>query len=213
MDVREKLVELIAQKVCETWSGTCDQWLPHDCGKCYANDCHISEIADHLISNGVTVQDGKPLDAFLHPVDAYKGLKAKYLVFKADTGERVGNCFVLRPDKDPAAVEAIRAYARATNNETLADDIYNWVGKSEPVQEWISVNDRLPDDEQEVLVIANGWGERLVYVGSHKRVEAQKSWLTGITNKSSEWLLWGWSYLKEPMVTHWMPLPQPPKGE
>ena len=81
------------------------------------------------------------------------------------------------------------------------------------VQEWISVDDRLPSDEQDVLVMAHGWGGRLVYVGSHKRVEAQKSWLTGITNKSSEWLLWGWSYLKEPMVTHWMPLPEPPKRE
>ena len=81
------------------------------------------------------------------------------------------------------------------------------------VQEWVSVDDRLPGDEQDVLVIAHGWDGRLVYVGSHKRVEAQKSWLTGITNKSSEWLLWGWSYLREPMVTHWMPLPQPPKGE
>ena len=81
------------------------------------------------------------------------------------------------------------------------------------VQEWISVEDRLPSDEQDVLVIAHGWGGRLVYVGSHKRVEAQKSWLTGITNKSSEWLLWGWSYLKEPMVTHWMPLPKLPEGE
>ena len=79
------------------------------------------------------------------------------------------------------------------------------------VQEWISVNDRLPDDEQEVLVIAHGWDGRLVYVGSHKRVEAQKSWITGITNKSSEWLLWGWSYLKEPIVTHWMPLPPAPE--
>ena len=57
------------------------------------------------------------------------------------------------------------------------------------VQEWISVEDRLPSDEQDVLVIAHGCGGRLVYVGSHKRVEAQKSWLTGITNKSSEWLL------------------------
>lgn len=79
--------------------------------------------------------------------------------------------------------------------------------------EWISVKDRLPDDEQEVLVIAHGWDGRLVYVGSHKRVEAQKSWLTGITNESSEWSLWGWSYLKEPMVTHWMPLPEPPKAD
>ena len=57
MDVREKLVELIAQKVCDTWSESCDEWLPHDCGKCYANDCHISEIADHLIRNGVTLQE------------------------------------------------------------------------------------------------------------------------------------------------------------
>lgn len=77
--------------------------------------------------------------------------------------------------------------------------------------DWISVRDRLPEDEQEVLVIAHGWDGRLVYVGSHKRVEVQKSWLTGITNKSSEWSLWGWSYLKEPMVTHWMPMPELPK--
>ena len=95
-------------------------------------------------------------------------------------------------------------------NAALADHL---IDHGVTVQEWISVDDRLPDDEQEVLVIAHGWGGRLVYVGSHKRVEAQKSWLTGITNKSSEWSLWGWSYLKEPMVTHWMPLPQPPKGE
>ena len=79
--------------------------------------------------------------------------------------------------------------------------------------DWISVKNRMPDDEQEVLVIAHGWDGRLVYVGSHKRVEAQKSWLTGITNKSSEWSLWGWSYLKEPMVTHWMPMPEPPKED
>lgn len=71
MDIREKMVELIAQKVCDTWSESCDQWLPHDCGKCYANDCHISEIADHLISNGVTVQECKvaEIDKFKLPID------------------------------------------------------------------------------------------------------------------------------------------------
>ena len=84
--------------------------------------------------------ESKPLEAFLHPIDAYKGLKAKYLVFKANTGERVDNCFVLRPDKDPAAVAALRAYAATTDNKILAEDIYNWVGKGEslrPTAEWI----------------------------------------------------------------------------
>lgn len=43
--------------------------------------------------------------------------------------------------------------------------------------------------------------------------EAETSWLTGITSKESEWCIEGWSYIREPMVTHWMPLPAPPKEE
>lgn len=81
------------------------------------------------------------------------------------------------------------------------------------VPQWISVKDRLPEAEQEVLVISRGWGNRLLYVGQYQKMEAQTSPLTGITSKESDWSLWGWSYLKEPQVTHWMPLPEPPKGD
>lgn len=35
--------------------------------------------------------------------------------------------------------------------------------------QWISVRDRLPENEQEVLVISHGWGGRLVYVGRYKK--------------------------------------------
>jgi hypothetical protein len=56
MTEKEMLVELIASKVCEDYSPVCDEWQPHDCGKCYTSDCRISEIADYLIANGVTVQ-------------------------------------------------------------------------------------------------------------------------------------------------------------
>ncbi len=56
------------------------------------------------------------------------GLRGKYIVIKEDTGELVKNCFVLRPDRDPAAVTALRAYAEATDNEALATDIINWIG-------------------------------------------------------------------------------------
>jgi hypothetical protein len=75
---------------------------------------------------------------------------------------------------------------------------------------WISVKDKLPEPEQDVLVIAHGWSGRLLYIGSYQRMEAETSWLTGVTSKASDWLLWGWSYLREPEVTHWMPLPEPP---
>lgn len=76
---------------------------------------------------------------------------------------------------------------------------------------WISVKDRLPEPEREVLLIAHGWKSRILYIGCLHHMDAQKSWLTGITSKESDWLMQGWSYLKEPTVTHWMPLPELPK--
>lgn len=114
-----------------------------DCWGCPANigdssclDVLHKDAADALESQQKRIEklekeQGKPLTAFLSPIDAYKGLKRKFLVFKSDTGEIVENCFVLRPGKDPAAVEALRAYARATDNATLSADIVNWVGKGE----------------------------------------------------------------------------------
>lgn len=55
------------------------------------------------------------------------GLRAKYIVRKAETGEIVDNCFVLCPKKDWAARFAVRAYADITNNVTLRDDLLEWV--------------------------------------------------------------------------------------
>ena len=81
------------------------------------------------------------------------------------------------------------------------------------VQEWIPVTERLPERDKEVLLIVHGWEDRLYYTGCLHRQEAERSWLTGIESKASDWKILGFSYLREPMVTHWMPLPQPPKGE
>ena len=191
MDVREKLVELLEVDL----SGS-DGYEPE-------------LIADYLLDNGVTVQDGKPLEAFMHPVDAYKGLKAKYLVFKADTGERVENCFVLRPDKDPASVEALRAYASATDNETLAKDIYNWVGKGVTVQEWISVTERFP----KLIPCRAGtaYSEAVNVLTSDRKV------ITAIWD-GTDWIgPFGFWDAEGEEITHWapvlLPLPEPPKGE
>ena len=79
------------------------------------------------------------------------------------------------------------------------------------VQEWIPVTERLPEQDKEVLLIVHGWEDRLYYTGCLHRQEAERSWLTGIESKASDWKIWGFSYFREPIVTHWMPLPEPPK--
>ena len=66
------------------------------------------------------------------------------------------------------------------------------------VQEWISVDDRLPEKGEEVLVF-----------------DTRENW-TGFAwlRPDETWTALGFDFpfdLGE--VTHWMPLPQPPKGE
>lgn len=57
------------------------------------------------------------------------GLYEKFIVIKKVDGTTITDCFILIPEKDPAAVVAMQAYAAATPNKELADDLYRWVGK------------------------------------------------------------------------------------
>ena len=67
------------------------------------------------------------------------------------------------------------------------------------VQEWISVDDRLPEVGGYVVCIAkrNPFSRFMPMVA---RIE-KNGWANPITDQ----------YISE--VTHWMPIPQPPKGE
>ena len=76
---------------------------------------------------------------------------------------------------------------------------------------WISVEERLPEQGKEVLLLVHGWEGRLHYVGKLEPSPAQKGFFG--TSKASEWTIWGWSYFREPKVTHWMPLPDPPEND
>ena len=68
-----------------------------------------------------------------------------------------------------------------------------------PVQEWISVKDRLPDAGGYVVCIAkrNPFSRFMPMVAIIKK----NGWVNPITEQ----------YISE--VTHWMPIPEPPKGE
>lgn len=68
----------------------------------------------------------------------------------------------------------------------------------ETVQEWISVKDRLPE-----------LGERVICTDGDAVFEQYR------VENSCVYGMWDRCGLKSPMqeVTHWMPLPEPPKGE
>lgn len=80
-----------------------------------------------IISNTPPIIPAEGSVYILAPQDKYSGLKRKYVVLKSDSGEPVEGCFVLRPDKDKAAIAALLAYANATDNQVLAKDIRGWV--------------------------------------------------------------------------------------
>ena len=61
--------------------------------------------------------------------DKDRSLYSKYRVTKWDGTPLDGDCFVLRPDRDPAARAALAAYAATTENRQLASDINVWMSR------------------------------------------------------------------------------------
>lgn len=90
-------------------------------------------------------------------------------------------------------------FGSAIENKKIADYL---IKHGVTVQEWISVDDRLPeysnDGFADAVLVTNGFIQHMAYfVGG-------------------EWRFAESGEIKEPMwyrITHWMPLPELPKGE
>ena len=67
---------------------------------------------------------------------------------------------------------------------------------------WIPVTDRLPDSDDFVLVIASG------IVGN---ITLDNAIELAAFSEVEGWILEMWPELEDPKVTHWMPVPEPPK--
>ena len=81
------------------------------------------------------------------------------------------------------------------------DDFIDALQMSETVGEWISVDDRLPDARNdEYLVAVETKHDREHYTTTDHWVSQLQHWY--IYDEKSE-----------AVVTHWMPFPEPPKGE
>ena len=75
------------------------------------------------------------------------------------------------------------------------------------VQEWIPVKDKLPPHNHDVLVYRPDMAMKILvdnYYGYYGEDDAE--WHEG-------WAKYGKDIHNNPLITHWMPLPQPPKGE
>lgn len=161
MDVKEKLVELLSVDCCP--NDGCDF-----CDYAEFEGCRPHFLADHLIANGVTLQENAEISDEL-----FKRLRdAPITVWKEES--------------------------------SIA-----------PVQEWIPVTERLPDKDGDYLVFkrfaGNAWSDVVSFAQDGRKVGEcafGEKWQNVWYYYDSEW-----GYMRTDAVTHWMPLPQPPKGE
>ena len=77
-----------------------------------------------------------------------------------------------------------------------AEALENKIAELEAQTQWININDKQPDDEQNVLVVENGEVFHVVYDADTK-------------------IFYDWveEYMKFKDVKFWMPLPKPPEDE
>ena len=86
-------------------------------------------------------------------------------------------------------------FGSAIENKKIADYL---ITHGVTVQEWISVNERLPEEKVNYIVHYK-----------HAYCDDDDYWAIGICFYDGEKFQMDWSY----KVTHWQYLPQPPKGE
>ena len=92
-------------------------------------------------------------------------------------------------------VELIES-ARYWGSNTSEEIVDKLLDSGVTVQEWISVTEMLPESGKESVLIALRWGE--VDIGWCE----DGRWRSEFVNE-----------YEDGEVTHWMPLPKPPKGE
>ena len=133
-----------------------------------------------------------------------------------------------------ALKEAVKNYANEpvklkdrrwdTRCRAIIADMQGMIDFSPTVSGWISVKDRVPekhlinDHEADVLLYIPKRDEcrqHGIYLGFLRETPMPPDdgsgnfW--GRPCPGSDWTVWGRSHFEEPIVTHWMPLPEPPK--
>lgn len=88
----------------------------------------------------------------------------------------------------------------SVSNDDVADHL---IASGVTIQKWIPVTERLPDDEELVLILCKN-GARFVGYCGKQYCDYERRWRIKTALNSTKLLNLG-------RVTHWMPLPEPPK--
>lgn len=100
-----------------------------------------------------------------------------------------------------------RAYPYTTDQFRIETTVDHLIANGVTVQEWISVDDKYPPYNRDVLVYRPNMAMKIIvdtYDGYYG--DDDDEWYEG-------WALYGKDTHGNPAITHWSYLPQPPKGE
>lgn len=103
-----------------------------------------------------------------------------------------------RPSRDKFCPSPVDDYVDDMIDSRI-DSIIEFV-KREPDNEWIKCSERLPEEGKDVLFIQKTWGNNIEFK-------------IGDFDSKMKWWQAGSGVIKNEYVTHWMPLPEPPKEE
>ena len=97
-------------------------------------------------------------------------------------------------------------------NEEVASYL---VGHGVTVQEWISVDDRLPEEDGDYLVTKKYFGGRQIIDVCAFAKDGETVSKYDLAEGKNIWYFYDneYGYISTITVTHWMPLPALPKGE
>lgn len=153
---REILVDLIASKTCFQYSKECMLRKKGGCSVCYCGFCRLGTLVDHLVDNGVRVQN--PQAPIKHVVDT-EGIRIGNAIWRSGTTvykcPQCGNfisrlydhCYKCGQTIDWSNVRC------ATISEGKDTDVPTKHGDDKGVDfdqfnKWIPVTERLPDVER-----------------------------------------------------------------
>ena len=171
-------------------------------------DCSRELKRELFAEDLVTVFES--LDTFKKVYDNIKQMTPLQLADSADRAEDYtkreietavkNNCLTIRLNLAYAEIESLR---KQYNEALKSQSKQEWISCDDrlPKQEWISCDDRLPGTDSYYLVYGTEYDffsdEEIPYCGMLQYSLKHKIWNTKAPIK----------------VTHWQPLPEPPKGE